>query len=69
MTIHIDPKFDARLREQAEAEGLSVAAYIEQLVVADQAAEEELERLALDGLNSGEQSKLGAVLLRANLAH
>jgi hypothetical protein len=53
MTIAIDPKVEARLRERAEAEGLSVAAYVERLVYADQAAEEELESLALEGLHSG----------------
>jgi hypothetical protein len=35
MTITIDPKVEARLRERAEAEGLSVAAYVERLVEAD----------------------------------
>jgi len=54
MTITIDPKVEARLRERAEAEGLSVTEYVERLVKADQAAEEEIESLALDGLNSGE---------------
>jgi len=37
MTITIDPKLEARLRERAEAEGLTVAAYVERLVNADQA--------------------------------
>ena len=54
MNITIDPKVEARLRERAEAEGLSVAAYIERLVQSDQAAEDELESLAIEGLNSGE---------------
>jgi hypothetical protein len=54
MNITIDPKVEARLRERAEAEGLSVAAYIERLVQSDQAAEDELESLAVEGLNSGE---------------
>ena len=53
MTITIDPKLEARLRERAEAEGLSVPAYVERLVNADQSAEEELESLALEGLSSG----------------
>jgi broad specificity phosphatase PhoE len=53
MTITIDPKLEARLREKAEAEGLTVSAYVERLVNADQTAEEELEALALEGLNSG----------------
>ena len=53
MSITIDPKLEARLREKAEAEGLTVSAYVERLVNAEQAAEEELEALALEGLNSG----------------
>src|SRR5215203_3587412 len=59
MTITIDPKLEARLREKAEAEGLTVAAYVERLVNDDQAAEEELEELALEGLNSGPAIELG----------
>jgi len=59
VTITIDPKFEARLREQAEAEGLSVAADVERLVIADQAAEEEFEGLALEGLDSGEAIDVG----------
>jgi antitoxin ParD1/3/4 len=53
MPITIDPKLEARLRERAEAEGLSVPDYVERLINADQAGEEELESLALEGLNSG----------------
>ncbi len=59
MTITIDPKLEARIREKAEAEGLSVEAYVERLVSADQMAEEELEALALEGLNSGEAIEVG----------
>ena len=60
MTITINPKVEARLRERAEAEGLSVTAYVEHLVNTDQSAEEELEGLALEGLNSGEPIEVGA---------
>ena len=59
MTITIDPKLEARLRERAEAEGLSVAEYVLRLVDADQSAEEELEGLALEGLNSGDAIEIG----------
>jgi hypothetical protein len=59
MAITIDPKLEARLRERAEAEGLSVPDYVERLLNADQAAEDELESLALDGLNSGEPIQVG----------
>ena len=59
MTISIDSKLEARLRERAQAEGLTVSAYVERLVEADQAAEQELESLALEGLNSGEPTEVG----------
>jgi hypothetical protein len=59
MPITIDPKLEARLRERAEAEGLSVPAYVERLLNADQSAEEQLESLALEGLNSGTPIEVG----------
>jgi hypothetical protein len=60
MTITIEPGVEARLRERAEAEGLSVTDYVARLVNADQFAEDELEELALEGLNSGESMMVGA---------
>ena len=54
MTITIDPKLEGRLRERAESARLTVEAYVERLLSADQAAEDELEALALDCLNSGD---------------
>lgn len=59
MPITIDPKLEARLRERAEAEGLSVPDYVERLVKAEQSAEEELETLAVEGLNSGVPIEVG----------
>lgn len=59
MTITIDPKLETRLREKAESEGVTVDAYVERLVGADQDAEDELEALALEGLNSGPPIKVG----------
>jgi hypothetical protein len=59
MTITVDPTIEARLRERSEAEGLSVADYVARLVNADQSAEDELEGLALEGLNSGEPIQPG----------
>ncbi len=59
MTITLDPKLEARIREKAESEGLTVEAYVERLVGADQAAEEELEALAGEGLNSGSPIEVG----------
>ena len=54
MSIAINPDLEARLRARAEAEGLTVEAYIERIARDDQQAEEELEALGLEGLNSGE---------------
>ncbi len=45
MTITIDPKLEARIREKAEAEGLSVEAYVERLVSAEQWLKKSLKRL------------------------
>ncbi len=59
MTITIDPKLEARIREKAEAEGITVDAYVEHLVSADQDAEEELESLLLQGIDSGEPVEVG----------
>ena len=60
MTITIDPKLEARLRERAESEGLTIDAYLERLVHSDQAAEQEIETLALEGLNSGAPIEVGS---------
>jgi hypothetical protein len=59
MTISIPAKLEMRLRARAEAEGLTVEAYVERLVRADQQAEDELEAMALEGLNSGEPIEVG----------
>ena len=50
MTITISPETEGRMRERAQAEGLSVEAYVEQLVLEDQAwGEQEIPLLtALD---------------------
>ena len=54
MNITIHPELETRLRARAESEGLTIDAYVERIVRADQQAEDELELLAIDGLNSGE---------------
>ena len=56
MSITIDPELEARLRARAEAEGLSIEAYVERIARDDERAEEELETLALEGLNSGDST-------------
>ena len=44
---------------EPKREGLSVSAYVERLVEADRSAEEEIEGLALEGLNSGSLIEIG----------
>jgi hypothetical protein len=53
MSIVIPPELENRLRSRAESQGLTVEAYVERLLRADQGAESELERLALEGTDSG----------------
>jgi hypothetical protein len=53
MNITIHPDLEARVRAKAEAEGLTIEAYVERLLRSDQQTDEELEALALEGLNSG----------------
>ncbi|HEY6352138.1 MAG TPA: hypothetical protein VI636_22305 [Candidatus Angelobacter sp.] len=53
MSITIHPNLEATLRARAEAEGLTVEAYLERLVRADKEAIDELEALAAEGLASG----------------
>ena len=59
MTITIDPKLEERLKERAEPAGLTVEAYVERLLSADQAAEDELQTLAVNGLNSCDPIQVG----------
>ena len=47
------------IAQRAEAEGLTVPAYVERLVEADQSAEDELESLALEGMSSGDPIAAG----------
>ncbi len=60
MSIRIPTELETRLRAQANAEGITVEAYIERLVHADERAEEELTSLALEGVNSGEAVEVNA---------
>ncbi len=54
MSITLQPALESKLRQNAEAEGLSVEVYLERLLLSDEAAHDELEKLALEGLESGE---------------
>ena len=60
MSITLRPELEARLRECAEAEGLTIEQYVESLARADQQAQEELEALLLEGLESGEPIEPGS---------
>jgi hypothetical protein len=59
MNITIQPEIEMRLRVRAEAEGITVEAYVERLVRAEEQAEDELEALALEGFSSGEPINAG----------
>jgi hypothetical protein len=59
MNITIQPELEMRLRARAETEGITVEAYVERLVRAEQKAEDELEAFALEGLISGEPIDAG----------
>jgi len=54
MDISLNPELESRLRERAEAEGMSLQAYVERVLAAEERAEAELESLALEGLRSGD---------------
>jgi hypothetical protein len=58
MNISVDPNLEAKLRQKAEAQGLSVEAYVERLLRSEEQADEDLERLALEGLSSGHPIKI-----------
>ena len=53
MSLPIRPDLETKIREHAESRGLSIEAYLERLVGADEEASKEIETLALEGLNSG----------------
>lgn len=59
MSLSIHPELETKIRARAEAEGLSIEAYLERLVQADKQAIEELEALAIEGLESGAPIEAG----------
>jgi len=59
MSISVHPELETKLRGRAQAEGLTVEAYLERLVRAEQSAEDELTALALEGLDSGDPIEVG----------
>jgi hypothetical protein len=54
MSLAIHPELETKIRTRAEAEGLTIEAYLERLVRADQQGADELESLSLAGLQSGD---------------
>jgi len=53
ISLVIDRDLETKIRVRAEAEGLSIEAYLERLVQADQDEAGEFEARALEGLHSG----------------
>jgi predicted kinase len=54
MSLTLQPELENKLRERAEAEGLTIEAYVERLIWVDEATNDQLVELALEGINSGE---------------
>lgn len=54
MAITLHPDIESRLRSRADMAGLSIEMYLERIACEDEAAERDLEDLALEGLNSGD---------------
>jgi hypothetical protein len=59
MSISVNPELERRLRNRADAQGLSIDALLDALLRADEEAQAELERLADDGIDSGEPIEIG----------
>ena len=53
MSLSLHPRLEMELRARADAEGITVEAYIERLLRAEEEAVREVENLALEGLRSG----------------
>jgi hypothetical protein len=57
MSVTIHPEL--KMRARAAPEGVTVEAYLERLLRADQQAGDEIEILAIEGLTSGEPIEAG----------
>jgi predicted kinase len=53
MSLTLQPELENKLRERAESEGLTVEAYVERLIWVEEATNDRLVELALEGINSG----------------
>ena len=54
MNLTLQPAVENKLRERADAEGLTIEAYVERLIWVEEATNDRLVDLALEGINSGE---------------
>ena len=54
MNLALSPDIESLLRVRAEDEGMTVEQYVERIAWQEQQAIEELEELALEGLESGD---------------
>ena len=59
MGLTLNPKLETELRARADAEGISVEAYLERLLQVEEEAIKEIETLALEGLGSGTAMEAG----------
>jgi hypothetical protein len=59
MSSTIHAPLETELRAKAEAEGITVEAYLERLLKSDQKAVDELQSLAKEGLHSGDPLEAG----------
>jgi hypothetical protein len=54
MSLNLPPELEAKLREGAASEGLSIEAYVERLVWMEEATSDSLADLAVEGIDSGD---------------
>ena len=59
MGLTLNPRLETELRARADAEGISIEAYIERLLRAEEEAMKEAEALALEGVGSGNPTEAG----------
>lgn len=57
--ITLDAQLEAEIRDNAAAQDVSIGVYLERLLDADRATTEELESVAIEGIESGERIEVG----------
>jgi predicted DNA-binding protein len=58
-SIRIPPELEPQLRARAEAEGITLEAYVERALHADLESDQDIEKLAVEGFRSGEPIEAG----------